>query len=435
MADKIFYGAGNYTELKIYEWECKVGIPVCFADNDPQKWYTRFPKMSYISGEIGRYEILPPDEAFTRYPNADIYITVFPEHYKKIYDFLTKEKKISSKRIKTPQELKYRDKSCVLHGKAHDLGYTDFTDGCTVLYVQKYPYNKTDNPVAQSADMWKQKTLSLDSGKSNCFKCPASKPGYYYAEPELCELRPGYGFYGETCNLRCSYCVAGYDKVKPKTVSSLSQYEFLKQLENDPVSRELSRFVNTYHFCAAEPVLSPHFNDMLDILEKKKVRILIYTNATLYNESLARLLQSGYGYIRVSLDCGTRETFLKLKGVDLFDKVKDNLMKYSPKKATPSSDKPIQLKYIFTEGVNDNTADIDGFFEIAGQVSCDVILSLEAFSQGIYDKVRERVLYFIKRALEKNICVSGSLFFNPGSAEVEELKRELDGLDLRLLRL
>jgi hypothetical protein len=68
----------------------------------------------------------------------------------------------------------------------------------------------------------------------------------------------------------------------------------------------------------------------------------------------------------VSLDAGTRETFAKIKGLDLFDKVCDNLVRYSSKG-------PVRLKYIILPGLNDNEADIDGFVALCVRLKATAV--------------------------------------------------------------
>jgi len=55
-----------------------------------------------------------------------------------------------------------------------------------------------------------------------------------------------------------------------------------------------------------------------------------------------------YSHTPTALDCCTRETFLKIKQVDMFDRVVGNLKKL------PLHKTRFYLKYIFLDGVNDN---------------------------------------------------------------------------------
>jgi pyruvate-formate lyase-activating enzyme len=440
MADIIFYGAGNYTQLKLFEWENKVGTPVCFADNNPQKWHTKFPKIAYVGGEPERYDVLPPDEVFAAYPDADIYITVFPGHYKKVFDFLKDIKKIPESRIKTPQELKYRVKSCCLLGNSMEFGAKRFTDCCGNFDVKLFPYQSPMHGwTSEIAQFWGDFMTLFDKGNdAKCDKCSISSPGYYYAKPELSEVKFTYGFKGENCNLRCNYCVAGYqndnDTKRKQLAADLRLSDLLEFLEKDSESHEQLKYINTVIFSASEPTLLPDIDKILNIVRKKRVRVLLYTNATIYNQKLAELLASGYGFIRVSIDAGTRETYKKVKGVDLFDKARDNLLRYSPSRETPSEDKPIQLKYIFCKD-NCTYEDIDGFFDIAKQIRCEIIISLDDFNRELYDRIKDWVVYFIKSALSNGLLVSSSTLFRHVDEEIKRLKNEFCDANISLLKL
>ena len=68
----------------------------------------------------------------------------------------------------------------------------------------------------------------------------------------------------------------------------------------------------------------------------------------------------------MSLDSGTRKTFAQIKGVDCFDKVKNNIRKYS-------KNGRVVLKYIILPNVNDNIDDIKGFLSFAKEIGTDSI--------------------------------------------------------------
>jgi len=98
-------------------------------------------------------------------------------------------------------------------------------------------------------------------------------------------------------------------------------------------------------------------------------RTLLFTNAAIYSEQLAALMEQGLLTIMTSMDCGTPETFQRIKSVDCFDVVCANLTRYA---ATGGC---VVLKYIMLPGINDSEPETDGFIELAAKLGAVVQLS------------------------------------------------------------
>ena len=100
-----------------------------------------------------------------------------------------------------------------------------------------------------------------------------------------------------------------------------------------------------------------------------------------------------------SLDAGTRETFKKIKQVDSFERVLENLRKY------PLKNTNFLLKYIFLEGVNDNEADIDGFYEIAKDIG-GIIMLCANLNTPYTDKMKDLALRILKKAKAEGVRIN-----------------------------
>jgi len=74
-----------------------------------------------------------------------------------------------------------------------------------------------------------------------------------------------------------------------------------------------------------------------------------------------------------SLDAGTAETYAKIHGVDLFDKVCYNLEQYARHGL-------VELKYIILPNINDNENDIFGFLSLCERIkNTDIAVSRDYF--------------------------------------------------------
>ena len=88
----IFYGAGVFAKKNI---DCFISmgiVPVCFADRDIRKHYQK------MKSSHGDFEILPLDEAISRYPNFEIIVTVSRPAFSPVLEELLKTG-IDSRRI------------------------------------------------------------------------------------------------------------------------------------------------------------------------------------------------------------------------------------------------------------------------------------------------------------------------------------------------
>jgi adenine C2-methylase RlmN of 23S rRNA A2503 and tRNA A37 len=107
----------------------------------------------------------------------------------------------------------------------------------------------------------------------------------------------------------------------------------------------------------------------------------------MFDECIAANLRANpQSSINFSIDSGTRETWLKVKGVDNFGTVINNLGKYS---ASGSGPEQIVLKYIIFPGVNDSPEDFRALPEIMGDlgakrltISCDLRTGRNKYSCG-----------------------------------------------------
>ncbi len=121
-------------------------------------------------------------------------------------------------------------------------------------------------------------------------------------------------------------------------------------------------------------------------------KIIISSNCIRYSDALAKSMEIGSTYIIHSLDCGSRETFKKIKRVDAFDKVIDNLKKY-----TFNAKQQLTLKYIIIPNVNDNLDEFGKFLNIAASLQ---VRRIEIEIEGRYARMVNYKIspYFVELA-------------------------------------
>jgi len=225
-----------------------------------------------------------------------------------------------------------------------------------------------------------------------CSKCTHLTEGMFPSKPKVNTLLLGTGFIGSVCNFKCCYCSADYYlKDDSKKINNL--YETIILLS------DLIDFKDIFlSLSIGEFIVRKDADQILDFLFNKGAKLSLTSNSSVYKESVARFIRSGrMNGINTSLDAGTRETFAKVKGVDCWEKVIANILKYSQIGCR------YFLKYIILDSINDNEVDINGFVEVCRQVkaaevtiSADKNLKMKRLSQNalnmvilLYNKLQE----------------------------------------------
>lgn len=123
------------------------------------------------------------------------------------------------------------------------------------------------------------------------------------------------------CNQRCRFCATGLnDNRRPR--GKLDLDTFKKILEHVPRGSVimLAGF--------GEPFINEHLEDFLEHAADRGLtdRLDLYSNFGVISEARVRnLLNHPFRRIIISLDSGSRETFIQQKGVDEFDRVMENI--------------------------------------------------------------------------------------------------------------
>lgn len=158
-----------------------------------------------------------------------------------------------------------------------------------------------------------------------------------------------------TCNCNCVYCDNQRVNIwneKPK----YDPYEFIKAAyEQEQIDRENL----IVRILGGDLCVLPNFNDFMNLFEENGFGIIHFsTNNIIYQPRIEKVLKAGKGSLNVSIDCGTKETYKKIKRVDKFEDCINNLKKYA------SVSDNISIHYILLKGYNDNEREIRNFFKL-----------------------------------------------------------------------
>ncbi len=175
------------------------------------------------------------------------------------------------------------------------------------------------------------------------------------------------------CNCACIYCTQGN-----------RTFEKIKEDENKPVLYDVLKFINELYdnnLIDKEKLyidfqggniscLKNHSEIIENFLNRGVGTIYIPTNNIVYMPIIENLLKMGKGEICTALDSGTRETYLKIKQVDKFDKSVENLKKY----ISAAGNNSIIIKYIIVKDYNDNIEECKKFMNTMIDLNVKIIV-------------------------------------------------------------
>lgn len=172
-----------------------------------------------------------------------------------------------------------------------------------------------------------------------------------------------------TCNLQCCYCFfqkdEQYAKLDPRTADLYAAVKNFHKigLFKDNIQLELG---------GGEPLLLNNIDKTYDFMAENypKGGIVLVSNYALSNrvDTIIPIFKQRKikTTLKTSIDCGTRETYTKIRNRDVFEDVINNITR-SAKEGIFDT---IYLKYILLEdGSNTSDKDIYGFIEICRQVA------------------------------------------------------------------
>lgn len=122
------------------------------------------------------------------------------------------------------------------------------------------------------------------------------------------------------CNLQCIHCYIPGEEKSPKKYMS---YADAKMILDQIKEQGFQRIVIT----GGEPMMNPDFEKIYLYAWETGFIISLYTNATLMNENIKKLLLSkNPALMKISLFGGDSDSYKKVTGHDLFSLVHDNIL-------------------------------------------------------------------------------------------------------------
>jgi molybdenum cofactor biosynthesis enzyme MoaA len=125
------------------------------------------------------------------------------------------------------------------------------------------------------------------------------------------------------CNLHCSYCAVHRRGLRSR-VTDLKLLPTMKALLRDGLLDPHAHV----DWSGGEPTLNPEFPELSSFLAESGLSQSLHTNGVILSDAALKWIPRSLDRMYVSVDAGTRETYRRVKGLDAYDVVWENLARY-----------------------------------------------------------------------------------------------------------
>lgn len=202
------------------------------------------------------------------------------------------------------------------------------------------------------------------------------------------------------CQLSCTYC-----GVPGNTREIVCHREIVERDMNFDVPafiaflerRNLLQLTAPIELSGGEISIFPKREEVLTALSRYPLQI--FSNAIIYDEQIAKLIARSDGsFLNVSIDAGTPETYLAIKGLNAFKKVSETLRWYA------ENGGHIQPKYILLQE-NCDQEDLDGFLNLCVEIHSEMVhvsCNLKADPSNL-GAVRDAAVYLAREGKRRGL--------------------------------
>jgi MoaA/NifB/PqqE/SkfB family radical SAM enzyme len=225
------------------------------------------------------------------------------------------------------------------------------------------------------------------------------------------------------CNSKCVTCPLTFSP--QESARTLALEDLVRLVEQMP---DLRRAVMQG---VGEPLLNRQLAPMIRHLKDRGVYVVFNTNAALLTRRRqVELVESGLDELRVSLDGSTPETYLKVRGVPLFERVVANVADMIRTRRELGAARP-RVSFWIT-GMRENLPELPGVVELAAEVGVEEVYlqrlvywgaGLAVEEQSVYRGYREQAEAVIaeaeRRASELGVQLRGADALSPRASLVD----------------
>lgn len=193
---------------------------------------------------------------------------------------------------------------------------------------------------------------------AGCTKCAQFVEGNHRISPIITYVN--LSMYPAPCQSRCIYCSVHQKNQSVASEAAHTAYEKLFDMLDLAEQSGILSPNATWQISSGEIAIHPYRDRIIKLVRGKKS--MFYTNCMKFDEDVAaNLHENPHSAINISIDAGTPKTWEKVKGIDNFDQVLENLVKYYKSSVRAGQ---ITMKYIVMPDINDVYEDYASLMEI-----------------------------------------------------------------------
>lgn len=212
-------------------------------------------------------------------------------------------------------------------------------------------------------------------------------------------------FYPSPCQCNCIYCdIRKNNKMMKFDNKYLDNYYSLFDTLKFMKEKGYISPKALWQVSCGEISIHPLKKEIIEIVKKENV--IFYTNCILFDKNIANILKNNKkAFINFSIDSGTPDTWKKVKGLNNYYKVLDNLKKY----IEYSSPEQIYLKYIILPNINNDDKNYYGLVEIMKKIKLTHIILSKNYDSEDDNAEKESLKRIIKILEDNNITYEFAL--------------------------
>lgn len=139
------------------------------------------------------------------------------------------------------------------------------------------------------------------------------------------------------CNSNCVMCNRNFSRQEVKKAKGFLDWDVFNKVKPFFSTAERVLFGGF-----GEPLIHPHYLEMLIEIKKTGPYVYVFSNGILMNEKVGKeLVDAGMDMICISMGGSTKETYRKIRGVDAFETVVDNIRRLSDYKKKCGANLPL----------------------------------------------------------------------------------------------
>jgi MoaA/NifB/PqqE/SkfB family radical SAM enzyme len=229
------------------------------------------------------------------------------------------------------------------------------------------------------------------------------------------------------CNLKCEHCFGSIltSELLPNKMDKKAMEKIAERINEFEIN---NHEIETVKFCGTtgDPLVNPATVHSIKLFKNIGKKVIIYTNGLW----LDKISENGKKYldylleadkVNISLDAGTKETFLKIKKVDGFEKTIKSIKELVEKRNKTKSNLRIDLSYVI--GLQ-NYSEIVKITKIANKIGVDNIIFRVDFAkpetiQPIIKKIHEQKIIATKIKNKKT-----KIWFAYSNEDLESIEKK-----------